>query len=81
MVVARAEKRADGGDAIGPLAILHHHRLAPTLGQPFGDQAADQVRSTAGRERNHEPHRFLWPRLRRVNGGASMRTAAAAQSN
>ena len=68
MVVARAEKRADGGNAVGALAVLHHDGLAPALAQPFGDEAPGQVSTAAGRQRNDEPHGLLRPSLERRLG-------------
>jgi hypothetical protein len=69
MVVARAEKGADGGNAVGALAVLHHDGLAPAFAQPFGDEAPCQIRTAAGRQWNDEPHGLFRPGLERRLGG------------
>jgi hypothetical protein len=63
VVVASREETGDGGDAVGALAVLHHHRLPPALGEPLRDQARRQVHAAAWRQRNDEAHGSLWPSL------------------
>jgi hypothetical protein len=68
VVVACAEERTDGGNAVGALAVLHHDGLAPAFAQPLGDEAPCQVRTAAGRQWNDEPHGLFRPALERRLG-------------
>ena len=60
---ARQERR-HRRDAVGALAVLDHHRLAPLLRQPFRDYAGGQVHAAARRQRDDEAHGPLRPGLR-----------------
>src|SRR5215510_11039183 len=65
VIVARGEEGGDCRNAICALAVLHHDRLPPALGQPLGDQPRGKVHAAAGRQREDEAHGFLRPRLSR----------------
>jgi hypothetical protein len=61
--VTRGEERGDGGDAVGALAILHHHRLPPTLGQTLRQHSGGDVGTGARRQRDDQPNGALRPAL------------------
>ena len=64
MVVAVGQERLHRQDAVGALAVLHHHRLAPSLRQPLGEQPGDNVHAAAGAERRDQADGVLRPVLR-----------------
>ena len=64
MVVAIGKKRLHRQDAVGALAVLHHHRLAPFLREPFGEQPRRHVHAAAGAERRDHADGVLRPVLR-----------------
>jgi hypothetical protein len=61
VVFAVGQERLHRQDAVGALAVLHHHRLAPSLRQSLGKHPRHHVHATAGSERRDEPHGALWP--------------------
>src|SRR5476651_1891515 len=69
MVVTVREKRLHRQDAVSALAILHHHRLAPFLREPFGEQSGGDVHTAAGAERRDHADGVLRPLLRHCKPG------------
>ena len=66
MVVAVGQERLHRQDAVGALAVLHHHRLAPFLRQPLGKHPRHHVHAAAGPERRDHADGVLRPVRRRL---------------
>jgi hypothetical protein len=64
---ARNQLRADV--AVAAPAVVDHELLAEPLAELDRDQAAEDVRGSAGRERNDQPHRPRGVGLRCSRGG------------
>jgi hypothetical protein len=59
MPVGRAFRHNLGREvAAGARAVLHHHLLAPALGELLANRAREDVARPAGREADDEAHRL-----------------------
>ena len=71
VVFAVGQERLHRQDAVGALAVLHHHRLAPSLRQPLGKHPRHHVHAAAGSERRDQADGALRP----VRRGLGVRQA------